>query len=288
MSTNVSRKKRRKKRRRGKKLLVLLVVLAVMATVLYALSVTVLFKIKTVEIAGSSRYDVESITSLSGIVIGDNLIRMNPSEVSDKLSKALPYLGEVKVERKFPDNVRITVSECTPDTAYEFENGYIIACGEKCLELNQEKPEGLVTVKADLTEFVAGFPVKISADAGSAISKLRAAAQDAGVTGIVSIDVSNVSDISFVCDNLIRLRIGTTDNLEKKMNNAVSIIKTQRSKYGDNVEGTIDLRYLSNDSNLSYFTRESISSTVELEPSDSDQNIQTSSQITSETSSTLS
>lgn len=286
MSTNVARKKRRKKRRRGKKLLVFLILMAVLATVFYALSVTVLFNIKTVEIAGSSRYDVNRITELSGVVIGDNLIRMNPDTVSDKLCKALPYIGSAKVERKFPDKVRITVAECTPDIAYEYDSGYIIACGDKCLEIVDEKPEELVIVKAELSEFTAGFPIAIPSANKEALSELRKAASNSSVAGITYIDVSNISDLTIVCNNLLRLRIGTTESLEKKMNNAVSIIDTQRKKYGENVEGTIDLRYLSDESNLSYFTRESIwgkpSESVENAPNPSNSDAGSSSSTNSQ------
>ncbi len=283
MSTNVARKKRRKKRRRGKKLLVFTIVMAVLATVLYALSISVFFNIKSVEIAGSSRYDAVRIIEASGVEVGDNLIRMNPASVSDTVCKALPYIGVAKVERKFPDKVRITVEECAPDIAYEYENEYILAYGDKCLELVDEKPEGLVTVKAELDGYTVGFPMTIPSGTKESLSQLIKATSNAGIDGITYIDVQNVSELTVVCDNLLKLKIGTTDSLEKKMNNAVSIIETQRQKYGNNVEGTIDLRYLSDESNLSYFTRESISEA----PIETTESVPSSSQISSVSSSSV-
>ncbi len=270
MTSNVARKKRRKKRRRGKKILVLLLVIAVLTLVTYTLSVTVFFNVKSVEIAGSSRYDQQRIIDLSGISAGDNLILLDKSSVSNGICHALPYIGSAKVECKFPDKVRITVTECTPDIAYELDNGYLIASGLKLLEHTDTLPDGLVTVKANLGSYTIGFNVDLPDGANDVLTVLRNSAESAGITDITNIDVSNVSDLSLVCGGKIRLRIGTTESLEKKMNNAVSIIETQRSKYGDAVEGTVDLRYLSDDSNRSYFTRESISEApsepVESEP----------------------
>ncbi len=264
----VSRRIRRTKRRRGKKLLVFLVVMAVIATVLYALSVTVFFKIKGIEVAGSSRYDSELISKMSNISMDENLILLDTDTVSENICKALPYIGTAKVERKFPDKVRITVAECKPDVAYDFKDGYVIAWGDKCLEYKTEKPEGLITINADFSSYTEGEAIDISSGAKEALNLIRTTAENVGVTDITYIDVKNISDLSIDCDAKLRLRLGTTESLEKKMNNAVSIIKTQRKKYGDNVEGVIDLRYLSNDSDLSYFTRESISSQT-VEPAES-------------------
>ncbi len=257
-TTNAARKKRRKKRRRGKKLFAFAALMMLIAAVFYVLSVTVLFNIKKVEIAGSSRYSAAQIEELSGVAIGDNLIRMNPDGVSEQLCGALPYIGTAKVERRFPDTVRITVAECKADTVYEYDGGYIIASGEKSLEKVSKKPEGLITIKAKLGNFSIGFPIKLAEGESEALSQLKKAVSDVKLAGVTHIDVQNISDLSIVCDGKLRLRIGTTESLEKKMYNAVKIIETQRKKYGENVEGTVDLRYLSDESNLSYFTRESI------------------------------
>ena len=234
-----------------------------LATVAYALSVTVLFNVNTIEITGSSRYDKQMIIDMSGIESGDNLIRLDTADVSDRICRGLPYIGVAKVERKLPDNVRITVEECEPDCVFEQDGEYLIASGTKCLERTADLPDGLITVKAKLTQYSIGDRIKMEDRAEEALDGVLELAKTVGIEDITQINVENASDISFVCSNRIRLKIGTTESLDKKMNNAVSIIAAQKEKYGENVEGTVDLRYLSDDANRSYFTRESIASQPE-------------------------
>ena len=261
MAENKSKKRRRKKRSsRGGNLLTFIVVLGVVIMVVYSLSVTVFFNINTIEIAGSSRYDKEMIVEMSGVKSGDNLVRLDKSAISDKICFSLPYIGTAKVERKLPDTVKITVNECEPDLIFVADGTYLVASGTKCLEKTVNVPNNLITVNAKLKQYAVGSEIIMEDNANETLQKERDAVSSTGIEDITYIDISNQSDITIICLGKIRLRIGTTESLDKKMNNALSILNTERNKYGESVEGTIDLRYLSDDSNRSYFTREDISS----------------------------
>lgn len=102
---------RRHRRGRFGFLYKLLSILAICAAIIMAL--TLFFRVDTVEISGEERYSEAQILKASGIKTGDNLFLLNKFNVANQLLKELPYIEEVRINRKLPDTLTIQVAECS-------------------------------------------------------------------------------------------------------------------------------------------------------------------------------
>ena len=106
-------RRRRNNRRRGGHfgvLYKLLSVLVICAAIVAAL--TLFFRVDTVVITGQERYTEQEILDATGIQKGDNLYLLNKNTVVSGMVAALPYLEDIRINRKLPDTLLIEVKEC--------------------------------------------------------------------------------------------------------------------------------------------------------------------------------
>ncbi|MDR0854393.1 MAG: FtsQ-type POTRA domain-containing protein [Clostridiales Family XIII bacterium] len=103
------RKKRKKKHYLLKTFFVLLLLVG-----LYFLAMSDFFGIHEVGVSGNAHFEAAQIESLSGIKKGDNIFKTRMADVKDLLEKD-PYINTVTVKRKFPDKVKISVTERAED-----------------------------------------------------------------------------------------------------------------------------------------------------------------------------
>jgi len=130
-----ARKKRYRRHRRGRFgfLIKILTILAVCAAVVAAL--TLFFKVNVITVSGESHYTQQEILDASGVKTGDNLFLLNKFEVANRLVDQLPYIEEVRINRALPDQLLITVRECSATFAVE-QNGtdWLISTGGKIVD----------------------------------------------------------------------------------------------------------------------------------------------------------
>ena len=148
-------KSKRNKKKRGAKLIkILVIVLLIAGATIFAL-VSPIFGIEIISVQGNEKISTEEIINLSNLKIGDNIFRNVNRETTNNI-KQEPYIGDVKIKRKLPGTVEITVIE--REIAYQIkvidsyiyidEEGYIL---EKS-EVAQKVPilEGIKTKQEDL------------------------------------------------------------------------------------------------------------------------------------------
>lgn len=68
------------------------------------------FNIKTIKVEGEKTIKAEEIIKMSGIKSGMNIFKVRESKVSKNLKKDA-YFSSVKISRKLPDKLTITVRE---------------------------------------------------------------------------------------------------------------------------------------------------------------------------------
>ncbi len=257
-------KRKRKKNSPFTKLLLCLFVFAIMLTTLITLSITVFFNIKSVSVSGETKYSKQEILEVANIRLGSNMNLLETDEIEVDICQKLPYIGKAKIVRKYPDSVVIKVTPCEPDSVYKTPKGYALTYDRKVLSEVKKRPKDLPLVAANIKNYRIGADIELSDNAEEVIKKVTAAAEKARIKGVTSINIQNISDITVTCDDSIVLQLGTTESIDKKFNNAIKIIETQRKKYGSAVEGYVNLKYLTTDSNRSYFTRKSITHDDEI------------------------
>ena len=140
-------KRRNRRRRRGRASfpLRLLCLAVVIAAFLGAL--TMFFRIDMIVVEGNERYTEEQIIEAAGVQKEQNLVLLNKYKVKQSIFDTLPYVETVVINRKYPDALILTVTECTASAALTGENGTWLMSDEgKILERAAQIPEGCARV----------------------------------------------------------------------------------------------------------------------------------------------
>lgn len=132
-------KKKRKKIFRVIKILMLLGI--IIGGIIYAM-LSPIFNIKNITVTGNSKISSETIISLSGLNIDQNIFNFWTSDIKEAV-KQNAYIDTVEVRRKLPDSIEINVKEriatymITLGNAYVYINnqGYILEITSKKLEV---------------------------------------------------------------------------------------------------------------------------------------------------------
>ncbi|MBE7036100.1 MAG: FtsQ-type POTRA domain-containing protein [Ruminococcaceae bacterium] len=117
------KQKRRRKiiKRRRRVLLSLLIIMIVISICLF----TPFFNIKTVEIIGNKNIETERILTAASISNKENIFRLNKNSVKKSI-QVIPEIEAVKIKRKLPSKIQITVTETEPFMYLPYETGYAI------------------------------------------------------------------------------------------------------------------------------------------------------------------
>ena len=114
-------KKRRKLIFRITKIIILLGI--IIGGIVFAL-VSPIFNIQNITVTGNSKISSETIVSLSGLTIDQNIFNFRTSSVIEGI-KQNAYIDTVEVKRKFPDEIELNVQERTATYALTYGNAYV-------------------------------------------------------------------------------------------------------------------------------------------------------------------
>ncbi|MDR2933256.1 MAG: FtsQ-type POTRA domain-containing protein, partial [Oscillospiraceae bacterium] len=116
---------RRRKKRAGRRGLHRVVVLLFFLSAGAVLCLTVFFKVEAVYVVGTDKYDPAEVALSSGVVEGQNLLRISKSEIADSIIAQYPYIKSVEVNRKLPPAVEIHVTQDVPAGAVKEGDNYV-------------------------------------------------------------------------------------------------------------------------------------------------------------------
>lgn len=133
---------RKKRRRRGRNLLYYIMFTMIAVAVGLILSLTVFFKIETIEAEGLSRYTPEEVIRTTGIQLEENLFRVDDRKVSQALVDTYPYIESVQLRRNLPSKLTLKITEAEPLGTFLQEDGsYVVVSGKgRVLELGSGTP----------------------------------------------------------------------------------------------------------------------------------------------------
>ena len=109
----MGRKRGSKRRRRGRFAFFykLLTVLTICGAIITAL--TLFFRVEVIQVSGSVRYTEDTVREACGVELDSNMFLLNKYEVQKRIHDALPYIEDVQIHRKLPDQLVVTVTECS-------------------------------------------------------------------------------------------------------------------------------------------------------------------------------
>lgn len=229
---NGSRVRVGRRKRRNNLTLYYYITFFVIVITVTLLSVTLLFKAKNIEVSGTDLYTDEQIRMICGVEVGDNLIRLDPHTAEKCVLDSLAYVDDIKVLRSFPDKISIKVTQAVPRA--NIESGgkyYVVSESGKILEADRDTPKsGLV--------IVVGYDIK-SVKLGDKLMSnddLKDNIMDTILTSVESSDMKehisavNITDrtnIKLNYDNRINILLGSSLDLEYKLNAVKVIIDTK-------------------------------------------------------------
>lgn len=241
---SIDKKKRNKKRKRRKNLAALILTLLVFCIGI-VLVFSLFFKISTVTVEGESIYPDKMIVQKSGIEIGTNLFRVKEDELSEEISKSLPYIKSATVKRKLPDTLVIEVTP-TKETAAVSSNGSYILIDETGKVVDTD-----ASVLSESVAVVSGVKVKKATEGSkivltdskktSALIELLTSIKKSKTAMITEIDLKNVSDIKMKYDSRITLEVGSLTNIDTKLARAEAAIERE-NEINAYSTGVLDLK----------------------------------------------
>jgi len=195
-------------------------------------TVSVFFTVDTVEVHGNTRYTQDEIISASGIKQGDNLLLMDKFSVTDRMLEKLIWLENIEIRRIFPDRIRITVSECSPRFAVEYDDGFWICDSSGRLLEYTPDPAAAPTViyGAELVKPELG-KVYVASDGPSApLSEILDGLEACGLLERVNkISVVKIYDTVFELDGF-RVSMGRSGDFGDKLRLVTMVIADLEAK----------------------------------------------------------
>ena len=239
----MARTRRNRRRRRGRFsfLLKLLGILVAVAAVVAA--VTLFFRMDYIAVSGNERYTAQEVIDASGLQTGGNLYFLNKYDVKETIFAQLPYVEEVKINRKLPDTLLIEVRECKAVAGVESAGGAWLISGEgKLLEEVPAPPEGCPLITgAPLRDPVASrrmdFGEDVSYRAGVVLTLLRESAERNMRDKIGAVNLSDDTALTLTYLGRFTVRFPWTADVGYKLESLSTVVD-----YLENNEtGLIDL-----------------------------------------------
>ena len=236
-----------------------------------ALSLTVLFKIDTIEVVGETRYDTDQIIALSGIEKGQNLFLCKTQKGSEAIEHAMPYIETAEITRSLPSKIQIHITETVPVGLVEYAGQYVvISSSGKVLETTATEIEDLPVIK--------GLEIQ-SAELGSVMEYQDETVKDiledstqaitaTGMQDIKEIDLTSPTNPKLNYQDRILIKLGQPIDLVIKLRNAMVALQPEHIQTYE--RGTLDLSLTAEDGR-SFFNPDYVSSvSSQEEPSSMD------------------
>ena len=236
-TTRKNRTRRKKKRKKtSKKMITFASCFLLIAIVIIFALTTPIFNINYIEVTGNSKISSDTIISISGLKKGQNIFKFNNSTIQN--IKENKYIDEVKIKRKLPGTIIISVKEreikyqikLLNSYAYIDKNGYI-------LEVSTVKQEVPIIVGFNMNEneLINKKMLEIEdLEELNKILKVMDAAKTINIDSIITeINIENKDNYYFFIENQSKkVYIGDTSNLTKKMLYIKKILEEESDKSG--------------------------------------------------------
>ena len=234
------RPSRKKRHGRGR---IYKTVSVVIILALIIISVSIFFRVETIEVSGAEMCDPASVVAASGLEKGDSMIFLKSSAAVNGVFRSSPYIKEVSIKRSLPSTVIIAIVESLPIASVRIGDSYwLLDSTGKLLEKTVSGMEGTITVKgvsprapAEGEKISLGEAEKAKRD--YLVSLLGLIYENELYDGITYIDMSNATDVVFDYLGRFRVRLGQDDELSGK----ISMLRGVVAQLGEYDSGEINL-----------------------------------------------
>lgn len=279
------RKKRRltraavRRRRAIRRLTALALLLCVIGVGVY-LTVTMLFKINTLEVAVDGEvvqevggYSSAEILQALGVHAEENIFSFDPAEKAAALEKQFPLLENIRVERDYPNTVVVRTNAATAVYAMQTSGGWLsLSAGLKILDKDSAQPDLIILCGGEPVSTTPGTQLEFETgpsgpSSGSAASDSAASSEagpptdkrleslntlltalDSSELGadVTRIEFEDPEQMAFLYQGRISVLLGTLNELDYKLRLAKYVLLNEDGKGCSPTDtGMLDLRHLS-------------------------------------------
>ena len=242
----MAKRRNSKRRRRGRFgfLYKLLSILVICGAIIAA--VTLFFRVDTITVSGEQRYTEEQIREAAAIRIGDNLFLLNKYNVAQNIIDELPYIEEIRINRKLPDILEIDVKECgTPFALVQDGSAWLISPGGKIVDQLEEAGAadyGIISGCRLLAPSVGtrlALATEYSSQQESLLALLKALEDAEMLDGVDGIRMDDLSAIRM--DYIGRFTVKMPYNADYPMKLKILRQALEHEVVQDNMTGTFDM-----------------------------------------------
>ena len=141
----------------GKMLLILLLFLALAGIAVYLFFSSSVFLVSEIAVNHNTLKSDKQIIRESGLRIGQNIFRFKGSEVRKIILKENPYISDVRIDRKLPNRIILTVKEHTPVAAVKYKGKYLILdAGGKVVGIEKTQITATRLTGVEVTRYTMG------------------------------------------------------------------------------------------------------------------------------------
>ena len=279
------RKKRRltraavRRRRAIRRLTALALLLCVIGVGVY-LTVTMLFKINTLEVAVDGEvvqevggYSSAEILQALGVHAEENIFSFDPAEKAAALEKQFPLLENIRVERDYPNTVVVRTNAATAVYAMQTSSGWLsLSAGLKILDKDSAQPDLIILCGGEPVSTTPGTQLEFETEpsgpsSGSAASDSAASSEagpptdkrleslntlltalDSSELGadVTRIEFEDPEQMAFLYQGRISVLLGTLNELDYKLRLAKYVLLNEDGKGCSPTDtGMLDLSHLS-------------------------------------------
>lgn len=279
------RKKRRltraavRRRRAIRRLTALALLLCVIGVGVY-LTVTMLFKINTLEVAVDGEvvqevggYSSAEILQALGVHAEENIFSFDPAEKAAALEKQFPLLENIRVERDYPNTVVVRTNAAAAVYAMQTSGGWLsLSAGLKILDKASAQPDLIVLCGGEPVSTTPGTQLEFETEpsgpsSGSAASDSAASGEaepptdkrleslntlltalDSSELGadVTRIEFEDPEQMAFLYQGRISVLLGTLNELDYKLRLAKYVLLNEDGKGCSPTDtGMLDLSHLS-------------------------------------------
>ena len=251
-----------KRRRMFRRLMAVVTLLAVIAAGVY-LTMTMLFKIGTIEVQTedgtvvqeAAGYSSGQILQALGVQLEENIFSFDPAEKETALERQFPLLESIRVVRDYPNTVVVKVAEAVPAYAMQTESGWLTLSDQfKILACESAQPEELKTLyggepvsvtPGDQLTFAAQADPAASDASGSAaasaavqtddrldaLNELQAKLEEYGMLDDVTrMEFADTDQMAFLYQDRVSVLLGTRNDLDYKLDRARYVLTNADGK----------------------------------------------------------
>lgn len=231
-------KKVKNKRKLNTKLIKYIVIAILFIVLIICTMFSPLFNIKNIIVEQNEKISKEEIISLSKLQTEENIFKLSKNKVKKQI-KQNSYIENVKIERKLPSTVVITVEERKPAYLLEYAGSYVYVDKQGyMLEINTEKLEYPIIQGAETSSetFIEGNRlINEDLEKLAMVYKIMEVAQVNQIANLINrIDIENEKDLKLIFETEGKTAyIGDISNLITKIPTIKIILEQEKEKTGE-------------------------------------------------------